>query len=130
MVAMRKRIALGLLLLLGLMGLCPASLFALQHFADPPAAWYNPPSYPGAQQVKVQTYGDGTYEPSGYYMVKRIRFSTSDSPQQVLSFYSKVLIGSSTITTVPVSTKISNNQFFYSWTNNLGLSMGLWMYDY
>lgn len=71
--------------------MCGIGLFAVVRGFGTPPEWRSPPSYPDAQQVKVQDFGAWGAHKAEYgdniYVIKIITFTVADSPEKVKAFY-------------------------------------------
>jgi hypothetical protein len=101
---MLQRVALISLSILGLVLLCIGGVAVgyvyLIHRYDPPSIWRNPPLYPGTQNVSVQDFGEwGKPDPNSgaisdrVYVIKIIKFTVVDQPQDVKNFYGERFAG-------------------------------------
>ncbi|HUS13647.1 MAG TPA: hypothetical protein VM536_01400 [Chloroflexia bacterium] len=81
--------------------------------------------------MTIDTYGEGKWEADvGYFVVKRVRFTTSDSAASVLSFYTQAISGTRSFAAVPYSAHLSSSEFSYAWDNRSWPPIGPWMLFY
>jgi hypothetical protein len=92
---MPKRFLYFVVALMVVLLFCVLGVLAISHANDPPTVWKDPPTYPGAQNLKVQDFGpEGSREDSGavaerVVVKKIISFSVPDSETNIVSFYKR-----------------------------------------
>lgn len=92
---MRRRFGLGAgAILLGVLacGLIVGGFYLVNRYLGPVSAWYDPPLYPGAQQVQRQDFGDmGQNVAYNTYIMRVVTFTVSVGPAEVKGYYADKL---------------------------------------